>query len=139
MASQGYNAKRCMFLDRSFRYIWLKIVQLARAGFFYQPTSEAEDNCECFLCHVKLDGWEDGDDPIEEHLKHSSTCGWAISASIQRKFDQGATVDADPLSEELIEARTHTFGDRWPHESKKGWKPKIKKVGQLEVADMDNC
>ncbi|KIW07687.1 uncharacterized protein PV09_01626 [Verruconis gallopava] len=101
---------------------------LARAGFFYRPSAESEDNCECFLCHVKLDGWEEGDDPIEEHLKHSPSCGWALNVSIQRKFNNGETVDADPLSEQFVQARTHTFGENWPYESRKGWKPKIAKM-----------
>lgn len=32
------------------------------------------------------------------------------------------------MSPELLEARTSTFGDMWPHEHKKGWKPKIKQM-----------
>jgi hypothetical protein len=108
------------------------IMQLARAGFFYKPSSDTEDNCECFMCHVKLDGWEHGDDPIEEHLKHSPECGWAISASIQRKFNIGETVDADPMSDKFVLARTETFGESWPYESKKGWKPKTAKVHRHE-------
>lgn len=77
---------------------------------------------------MRLDGWEDGDDPIEEHLKHSPECGWAVSVSLQRKFNSGDTVDADPMSEQSVQARTHTFGENWPYESKKGWKPKVAKV-----------
>ena len=33
-----------------------------------------------------------------------------------------------PCSARMIEARKATFADRWPHESKKGWKCKIKQV-----------
>ena len=33
------------------------------------------------------------------------------------------------MAEEFVLARTHTFGDNWPYESKKGWKPKVAKVG----------
>jgi len=29
---------------------------------------------------------------------------------------------------ELVDARTSTFGDMWPHEHKKGWKPKVKQM-----------
>jgi len=81
---------------------------------------------------VKLDGWEAGDDPIDEHLKHSPGCGWAVSASVQRKFNGGQSVDADPMNEQFVEARTHTFADKWPHESKKGWKPKVAKVSVVQ-------
>ena len=80
---------------------------------------------------MKLDGWEPGDDPIDEHLKHSPECGWAVTASLQRKFNAGESVDADPMSEEFVQARTHTFGGNWPYESKKGWKPKIAKVSGI--------
>lgn len=104
------------------------IIQLARAGFFYKPSSDSNDNCECFLCHVKLDGWEHGDDPIAEHLKHSAECGWAIGALTAQNFSNDEPVDEDPMSERLLAARVHTFGDVWPYEQKKGWKPKVAKV-----------
>lgn len=32
------------------------------------------------------------------------------------------------MSPELVEARTSTFGGMWPHEHKKGWKPKVKQM-----------
>jgi hypothetical protein len=32
------------------------------------------------------------------------------------------------MSPELVDARTSTFGDMWPHEHKKGWKPKVKQM-----------
>lgn len=32
------------------------------------------------------------------------------------------------MSPELAQARTNTFGDMWPHEHKKGWKPKVKQM-----------
>ncbi|SMR44022.1 unnamed protein product [Zymoseptoria tritici ST99CH_1A5] len=104
---------------------------LARAGFFYRPSHDSNDNVQCFMCSVKLDGWEATDDPVSEHLAHSSGCAWATSISVMREEgDLRKPEQRDPLSEELYAARTATFksGDGWPHEGKKGWKCKISKM-----------
>ncbi|XP_021348694.1 baculoviral IAP repeat-containing protein 7-B-like [Mizuhopecten yessoensis] len=45
---------------------------LARAGFFY---AGVDDLCECYCCGGQLDGWEDDDDPQQEHNRwFSDTC-----------------------------------------------------------------
>ena len=52
---------------------------LARAGFFYHPASPEDiedDTCQCFLCGLQLGGWDEGDDPYEEHVKRQN-CPWA--------------------------------------------------------------
>jgi hypothetical protein len=100
--------------------------KLAKAGFFYYPLQAYPDNVSCFLCHNSLDGWEKGDDPLAEHLKHSPACGWAIVATIERQ--DGELSEEDPSSARMIEARKATFADKWPHENKKGWKCKVKQV-----------
>jgi hypothetical protein len=107
--------------------------QLARAGFFYKPTGESVDNCMCFICLRQLDGWEEGDDPVSEHIKHSPSCGWAINAVISQRTNNGTFVNEDPMSEELAASRTATFAENWPYEGKKGWKCKITKVGWIKV------
>jgi hypothetical protein len=73
-----------------------------------------------------MGGWEEDDSPFEEHLRLSPNCGWAIVAGIETGLgDYGMD---DPLSSQMLEARKATFGDRWPHEGKKGWKCKTKQV-----------
>ncbi|CAK1357524.1 Protein bir1 [Cercospora beticola] len=104
---------------------------LARAGFFYRPASDSDDNVQCFHCSVKLDGWEETDDPISEHLAHSNYCAWATAISVTRDEDSTQTAETrDPMGEELYTARKQTFttGEGWPHESKKGWKCKVAKL-----------
>jgi hypothetical protein len=84
---------------------------------------------ECFLCRKGLDGWEEDDNPVEEHLKHSADCGWAVNTYIEQKSEeQKRDNNGDPLSERMIAARKATFEDRWPHEGKKGWLCKVTKV-----------
>ncbi|QSZ32778.1 hypothetical protein DSL72_002357 [Monilinia vaccinii-corymbosi] len=100
--------------------------QLAKAGFFYYPSQDSPDNCACFLCHRSIDSWEEGDDPLVEHLKHSPNCGWAIVASIEA---QGNDLSREyPASVRMVEARTATFAGMWPHEAKRGWKCKTKQL-----------
>ncbi|GAW10799.1 hypothetical protein ANO14919_001340 [Xylariales sp. No.14919] len=98
----------------------------ARAGFYFAPTPHFPDNTVCFLCYKNFDGWEEDDNPFEEHLRLSPHCGWAIVAGIETGLGDYA-VD-DPTSSEMIAARKATFGDRWPHDGKRGWKCKTKQL-----------
>ncbi|RYP62639.1 hypothetical protein DL771_009632 [Monosporascus sp. 5C6A] len=117
----------------------------ARAGFYFDPTPEYPDNTVCFLCSRKIGGWEDGDNPFEEHLRLSPQCGWAIVAAIEVGLgDYGFD---DPTQPRMIEARKATFGGRWPHEGKRGWKCKTKQLVDagwkytptMESDDMATC
>ena len=100
---------------------------LSEAGFYFNPNIDNPDNVQCFLCDKSLDGWEAGDDPLREHLTHASHCGWAVLAATEVGYDEFAAVD--PMETRMSEARLATFGDRWPHEGKKGWVCKTDKVG----------
>ncbi|THV48897.1 hypothetical protein BGAL_0222g00170 [Botrytis galanthina] len=100
--------------------------ELAKAGFFFYPSQANPDNCACFLCHRSIDAWEEGDDPLKEHLKHSPNCGWAIVASIEAQDEELSR--EFPASLRMVEARTATFAGRWPHEAKRGWKCKTKQL-----------
>ncbi|KAL4750673.1 hypothetical protein BDW72DRAFT_109784 [Aspergillus terricola var. indicus] len=94
--------------------------ELAHAGFFYNPYETNPDNTTCFLCGRALDGWEEDDNPITEHLKHAKDCGWAVMMDIQQRSSNPAEIE-DPTSEPIVQARLATFGDSWPHDGKKGW------------------
>ncbi|PGH09212.1 hypothetical protein AJ79_05741 [Helicocarpus griseus UAMH5409] len=100
---------------------------LAHAGFYYRPTPLSPDNAACFQCERALDGWEEEDDPITEHLKHSNECGWAIMMDIVRQSSNPAEIE-DPTSPRIVEARRATFGSRWPHDGKRGWVCKTEKL-----------
>ncbi|KAH8699112.1 hypothetical protein BGW36DRAFT_358620 [Talaromyces proteolyticus] len=94
--------------------------QLAHAGFFFNPYDTNPDNTTCFLCTRALDGWEEGDNPISEHLKHSPDCGWAIVMDIQQRSSNPTEIQ-DPTSDAITDARRATFSIGWPHEGKRGW------------------
>jgi len=100
--------------------------QFAKAGFVFHPTPANPDNVVCFLCDKHLDGWEEDDDPLVEHLKHVPDCGWAIVAAIEAELGDYAKVH--PLDPRMIEARKATFGGHWPYDAKKAWKCKTKQV-----------
>ncbi|KAK5710487.1 hypothetical protein LTR17_018843 [Elasticomyces elasticus] len=103
------------------------IEDLAKAGFFYLPLPQNPDNTKCFSCAVKLDGWEASDNPLAEHLAHAPTCPWALCKSVALPSDNDEPVD--PLSTEMVAARTSTFVD-WPHEGKRGWRCKVSKMAE---------
>ena len=101
---------------------------IATAGFYYTPHKIGEDNVKCFMCDAKLDGWEKDDDPVQEHLRHSPECGYAILMSLvqQPHFDTEAM--EDPTSTAMEKARRSTFDLGWPHDSKRGWTCKTEKM-----------
>ncbi|RAL12929.1 baculoviral IAP repeat-containing protein [Aspergillus homomorphus CBS 101889] len=94
--------------------------ELAHAGFFYHPYETNPDNTICFLCRRALDGWEEEDNPITEHLKHAPDCGWAVMMDIQQRSSNPAEIE-DPTGERIVQARQATFGETWPHDGKRGW------------------
>lgn len=85
----------------------------------------------CFLCQKSLDGWDEDDDPVLEHLHHSEQCAWAIIVAAQTVSDNPEQEQEDPLGEKMVEARRETFADQWPHEGKRGWVCQVKKVRWL--------
>ncbi|KAF4126526.1 Inhibitor of Apoptosis domain [Geosmithia morbida] len=99
---------------------------LARAGFYFQPWADNPDNVVCFLCHKSMDGWEAGDDPLREHLKHSPECGWAVTAAIEAEIETYQLMH--PLESTMMEARKATFAGLWPHDGKRAWKCKTKQL-----------
>lgn len=101
--------------------------ELAHAGFYYNPYETNPDNTTCFLCHRALDGWEEEDNPITEHLKHANDCGWAVMMDIQQHSSNPAEIE-DPTSDKIREARLATFGTSWPHDGKRGWVCQSEKV-----------
>ncbi|KTW31752.1 uncharacterized protein T551_01013 [Pneumocystis jirovecii RU7] len=99
---------------------------LADAGFYYDPHPSSNDNVSCFLCKKALDGWDVDDNPVKEHFQHSRQCGWAIL-----KYTKFLGEDAISFTDkELQDAREATFGSWWPHEQKRGWFSKIKKMSR---------
>ncbi|KAI0398545.1 hypothetical protein F5Y17DRAFT_8070 [Xylariaceae sp. FL0594] len=144
-ARRGSNAKGRAQKGPSWPSAQLNPETFARAGFFYQPQEGNLDNTVCFLCCKNISGWDEDDNPFEEHLRLSPHCGWAIVAGIETGLGDYAL--DDPTSSEMIAARKATFADRWPHEGKRGWKCKTKQLVDagwkytptMESNDMATC
>ncbi|KAK6537716.1 hypothetical protein TWF694_011884 [Orbilia ellipsospora] len=99
---------------------------MARAGFYFKPALGDEDNVACFICQKNMSEWDQDDDPAEQHLRHNSSCGWALTMC--RDLVLNGEIVCDPLGDEMCEARRMTFDDWWPHEGKEGWKPNIQSM-----------
>ncbi|CCC11766.1 hypothetical protein SMACR_04748 [Sordaria macrospora] len=122
-----------------------QILELAKAGFYFDPMVASPDNVTCFLCEHSFDGWTPGDHAIQEHLKHSPFCGWAVTAAVEANLgDYGKMHPLEPI---LVDARKATFGGKWPYESKRGFKCKSKQLAEagwkfaptIEDEDMTIC
>ncbi|KAF3918568.1 hypothetical protein AA313_de0200359 [Arthrobotrys entomopaga] len=103
---------------------------MARAGFYFKPAAGEEDNVACFICQKNMSEWDQDDDPAEQHLRHNSSCGWALTMC--RDLVLNGEIICDPLGDEMCKARRMTFDDWWPHEGKDGWKPNVQnETGEL--------
>ena len=104
-------------------------VSLAKAGFYFDPSNDENDNATCYLCNKMLAGWDiQADDPSNEHVDHTirrngvkKGCSIAIlKAGSKRILQLGLEEGKD-----LVKMRKATFGKKadkwWPYESKKGW------------------
>ncbi|ODN79590.1 hypothetical protein L202_03537 [Cryptococcus amylolentus CBS 6039] len=124
------------------RYPHLTPDSLAQAGFYHTPgaTEGSLDNCKCFLCNLELGGWDEEDDPFEEHAKRSN-CAWAEMVCAvkveKRKRDRDVkyetiyeTEQALPQSAESIQVRIQTFKKWWPYKQKAGWLPTVKALAR---------
>ncbi|KAK1148523.1 hypothetical protein N8T08_009529 [Aspergillus melleus] len=117
--------------------------ELAHAGFFYNPYETNPDNTTCFLCRRALDGWEEEDNSITEHLKHSPDCGWALMMDIQQHSSNPAEIE-DPTSDPIRQARLATFGGKKKgSRSKKARTSKVSRqstqstISEAPVSDVD--
>ncbi|WVQ75939.1 hypothetical protein IAR50_005574 [Cryptococcus sp. DSM 104548] len=124
------------------KYPHLTPDSLAQAGFYHTPGSAegSLDNCKCFLCNLELGGWDEEDDPFEEHAKRSN-CAWAEMVCAvkveKRKRDRDVkyetvyeTEESLPQSAESIQVRIQTFKKWWPYKQKAGWLPTVKALAR---------
>ena len=123
---------------------------LAAAGFIFAPSADEFDNVRCFICDKQLDGWTAEDEPLKEHLNHSKSCAWALTKSagdVASFMARGEDIRWDPNCVGMVRAREGTFRGVWPHESKRGWIGKVKKMAKAgfhytptpESDDMVTC
>ena len=70
---------------------------LAQAGFFY---CGPEDMVQCAWCYGKLQGWEQGDNPLKEHAHHFASCS---------KFGDYKAVD----SKSLVKVKSDAGSNKW--------------------------
>lgn len=118
---------------------------LAHAGFYHDPTPTGDDNVTCIYCEKGLEGWEQGDDALDEHLKRvidvetGDKCPWATVMGVKRDFDLFGEHELeggkhDPHAKHLVKARKNTFGEWWVYDGKKGWKPTSDRVGACTLS-----
>lgn len=80
--------------------------QFAKAGFVHIPSSASPDQVTCFSCSKSLDGWEESDNPIQEHKKHAKKCSFILA--LEESFDKQPASVGTAVTMEQIEDRPHT-------------------------------
>ncbi|XP_022236856.1 baculoviral IAP repeat-containing protein 2-like [Limulus polyphemus] len=71
---------------KTFQYSWplsfIKPQDLAKAGFFYLGS---RDRVQCPYCLGVVSSWEQGDDPVVEHLRHFPRCPFIMEKAREEK------------------------------------------------------
>jgi len=62
---------------------------MGEAGFIFTGSSGYPDSAQCFFCGKQLDGWEEYDNPFEEHYNHAKDCEFAQMKKSQRQWTLG--------------------------------------------------
>ncbi|RXG67139.1 Baculoviral IAP repeat-containing protein 5.2 [Armadillidium vulgare] len=63
--------------------------KMAAAGFYFIGTKHEPDLVRCFVCFKELDGWEENDDPWEEHKSHSKNCPFILLNKKEEELTYG--------------------------------------------------
>lgn len=76
------EARKATFADKwphEHKANWIcRTSQLVEAGWTFQPTPEYDDLTSCPYCELSLDGWEQEDNPMEQHQKRNPDCTFFI-------------------------------------------------------------
>lgn len=85
--------------------------ELAQAGLFYLGQS---DRVQCFCCGGMLNGWEEGDNPWDEHTRHFSQCFFILGHDVSNIPFEGSVEEQEGGSRPNTNARVlmGSFEDR---------------------------
>ncbi|XP_076061202.1 baculoviral IAP repeat containing deterin [Oratosquilla oratoria] len=91
--------------------------QMAEAGFHFIGNKREPDLVCCYVCFKELDGWEEGDNPWEEHKSHASYCPFIKLAkedelSVQDSFELEMHRNKNLLLNKLVNKKVAEFETR---------------------------
>ena len=69
---------------------------LARAGFYYVGDGH-DDRVACSFCNLKLENWEIGDIPEEEHRRHSPNCKFMSNPRTTHNLPYSQQISEPPM------------------------------------------
>ncbi|XP_022249892.1 putative inhibitor of apoptosis isoform X2 [Limulus polyphemus] len=76
------ESKRLETFQNGWPLSFIKPEDLANAGFFYVGIS---DKVQCPFCQGIVSSWEEGDDPLKEHVRHFPCCSFVFEKGCQDK------------------------------------------------------
>ncbi|KAG8817768.1 hypothetical protein FRC17_011102 [Serendipita sp. 399] len=95
--------------------------KMAKAGWIFNP-GEAEDSdiATCFYCGKSLDGWEQGDDPTQEHRNRMPQCPMFTAKLIEVAEPEAAVIEEPvflPTASSSSTVRGKTTSKRAPSQA----------------------
>jgi hypothetical protein len=102
------------------------IQQLAAAGWFYDPAGDTPDGVSCPYCHLSLDAWDAGDDPLEEHRRRAPDCLFFALNELYHPTKPVAKAKRGPKSKRVSNSSSTISSTASTAPAKRG--PKTKRV-----------
>ncbi|KAL1465551.1 hypothetical protein WDU94_005108 [Cyamophila willieti] len=66
---------------------------MAGAGFYSISKKRNDTSVKCFCCFKELDGWEEMDNPWEEHKRHQTNCTFIMLDKTEQKWTLGDYIE----------------------------------------------
>ncbi|OKL56120.1 hypothetical protein UA08_08699 [Talaromyces atroroseus] len=82
--------------------------KMVEAGWYFCPNEESPDLASCPYCKLSLDGWEETDNPFEEHYRRSSDCSFFVFALPAAKPTKKATRAKKPRASKTSRLSTQS-------------------------------
>ncbi|CAL1709184.1 unnamed protein product [Somion occarium] len=83
--------------------------KMAKAGFVYTPQAAGDDTVTCFYCGIALSGWDEDDDPLEEHHKREqkadASCPFFTTAALGRSTSRPPPKASKPPSRTVSQSK----------------------------------
>lgn len=71
------------------------VTKMAEAGFYFCGTEATPDWVRCVVCHHEMDGWEEEDEPWNEHKKHRPDCPFVKKVKDPYNITVGEAIDLE--------------------------------------------
>ncbi|CCH40595.1 Baculoviral IAP repeat-containing protein 3 [Wickerhamomyces ciferrii] len=120
---------------------------MAKLGFYYNPSKSLNDRIKCFWCKKTTGNWKTTKDLVRFHLDKSHDCLLSntlqladiLSNDLESHYSPTDLMLQDPLSTDAFELRLQSFGEDWYADKEKNAIPTSKNLAAAGFFRMDDA